>query len=367
MKKMLISIAKVIIILIIWLLALILTIAIIKGKGKPVTLLDESGKKYVDGISTKETVTIGNSKQTIFIVGEKKDNTVLLFLHGGPGSPEVAMHSFEAGNRLEEKFTVVYWEQRGSGLSYNARLSPEEMTLDLMINDTIELTEYLTERFGQDKIYLMGHSWGTFLGTKVISRKPEYYKAYLGIGQVSDQRQSEVDAYNYMLEHAKEIDDQKAIISLSKFDPANESFPSTKYMGTARTNYMNKYGVGIKHKMDFRMSEIIKEVFDFEGYSLSGFVKFAMGSLYSQNTLFDFVLQEDLKKTTTDFEVPVYIFHGIYDKQVSYELSKKYFNSINAPDKEFFSFEHSAHSPNFEETNKFLQIVFSIYDKIEKI
>lgn len=347
-------------------LAAVLVVIAIKGKGKPITLLDQNGNPYENGISTREGVFIGGKTQYCFIAGENKNNPVLLFLHGGPGSPEVGMNQFLPGERLEERFTVCYWEQRGSGLSYRARLEADQMTLELMVRDTIELTEYLMKRFGQNQIYIMGHSWGTFLGTKVISAKPEYYKAYFGIGQVSDQLESERAAYDFLLQHATEINDEKAVKDLKKVDPNKEDFPTDEYMRSARTNYMNKYGVGIKHVKNYKMSELIKEVFFFEGYSALDFMKYGLGSKFSTEKMFHIVTEENLMETTNRFDVPVYIFHGAYDMQVSYTLALQYFERMKAPEKVFYSFEHSAHSPNFEETKLFLEIVFSLLDQQDK-
>lgn len=352
-------------VLILILTALLILIAL-KGKGKPITLLDHDGKPYENGISTREEVLIGGKKQYCFIAGENKCNPVLLFLHGGPGSPEVGMHKFLPGERLEERFTVCYWEQRGSGLSYGARLGGDQMTLELLVSDTIELTEYLMKRFDQKQIYIMGHSWGTFLGTKVISAKPEYYKAYLGIGQVSDQLESERAAYDFLLQHAIEIKDEKAVKNLEKADPTKEDFPTDEYMRSARTKYMNKFGVGVKHVQNYKMSELIKEVFFFEGYSALDFLKYGLGSMFSTDKMFHIVTDENLMETTNQFDVPIYIFHGTYDLQVSYTLALQYFELMKAPEKVFYSFEHSAHSPNFEETKLFLEIVFSLLDRHEK-
>ena len=366
MKNTTVMIFKVIIILIIFLITAIIVFAVYKGKGKAIKLTDKNGSEYKNGISTREKVKIGGEEQYIFLTGENKDNPVLLFLHGGPGSPEVALNSFKEGERLEEKFTVCYWEQRGSGLSYNAKPeNDEDMTLDLMVSDTLELSNYLRNRFNQDKIYIMGHSWGSFLGVKAIIEKPEYYKAYFGIGQVVNQVESEKLAYEYMVNKAKQIGDKKALKEFEKYNIENESFPENKYILTTRTKYMNKYGIGIMHEENYKMSKLIKEVLLFEGYSLSDFVKYGLGGLYSNKTLFKYVLEDNLMDNSYKFEIPVYILQGKYDYQVSHDLAKKYYEKIEKKKKGFYSFENSAHSPNFEETDKFLDIVFNILRKNE--
>ena len=346
------------------LLFIISLIALIKGQGTPVRLSKESKNTFDKQFSTREKIYINNSEQYVFITSEDITNPVLLFLHGGPGSPEVAMHNFKDEDRLEKRFTVCYWEQRGAGLSYQARLSPEEMTLDLMVEDTLQVTEYLMKRFHKEQIYLMGHSWGSFLSIKTIQKKTDYYKAYLGVGQLSDQKESERLAYDFMLNHATLIKDKKAIKALTAYDLNTNSFPSNKYIMSTRTKYMNKYGIGVKHEDNFKMTVLLKEVFLFSGYSLIDCVKFGLGSSFSMN-LNSIYLNENLMETSTHLNVPIYILHGIYDYQVSHELAKEYLETIQAPDKGFYSFNQSAHSPNFEETKKFLTIVFSLLDKQE--
>ncbi|MHC5229213.1 hypothetical protein ACYSNW_13105 [Enterococcus sp. LJL99] len=151
---------------------------------------------------------------------------------------------------------------------------------------------------------------------------------------------------------------------MNNFDPDSADFPSNKYMVSTRTKYMNKYGIGVKHEKNFRMTKLLLDILLFPGYSLLDFVKFGLGSSFSMN-LNTIYLNENLMETSIDIEVPVYIMHGRYDHQVSYDLAKKYLDKIQATNKAFYSFENSAHSPNFEETDKFLAIVFSLLDKHE--
>lgn len=356
---------KIILIAILFIIVAAIALVILKGKGKPIKLVDKNGRPYANSISVREKITVNDSEQYMFITGEDRNKPVLLFLHGGPGSPEVALHRFEPGKRLEEKFVVCYWEQRGAGISYGAKLSPEKMTVDLMISDTIAVTEYLMKRFGQKRIYIMGHSWGSYLGIKVIQAKPEYYKAYFGIGQVAHQKLSERFAYEYMVEHANEMKDLKAVEEFRKFDINDPSFPTSKYILSTRTKYMNKYGIGIMHEENFKMSKVISNIFWFKGYTALDFLKYGLGNLSSVKAFNQIFTEENLILSDTNFEVPVYIFQGKYDYQVAHKVAKQYFEVITAPEKEFYTFENSAHSPNFEETEKFLKIVFSILEKYE--
>jgi len=129
------------------------------SRGKPKPYLDEKGKVPVGSISEKIHVCINGAEQGMFIKSRNVENPVLLFLHGGPGMPEYFLtqrHSI----RLEDHFTVCYWEQRGAGLSYNPDIPPETLTGEQLVSDTLAVTLYLRKRFGREKIYLMAHSWG---------------------------------------------------------------------------------------------------------------------------------------------------------------------------------------------------------------
>ena len=329
--------------------------------GKLEPLKDKDGNVIAGSISEKNFTEIGGMQQGFFIRSENPDNPVILFLHGGPGSPEFPMfYPFETPERLEKYFTVCYWDQRGAGMSYNKSIDPSTMTVTQMVEDTRQMTEYLKHRFNKEKIYLMGHSWGTYLGVKTIEKYPDYYAAFIGIGQISNQLESEKTAYKYMLQHAKEINDRRAINKLERFDITSSDFPSLKYLLSARSLLMNKYRIGIMHTDNFSFSGLIKNMLTFKGYTISEKLFYFNGSMFSLDNVWHYVANDNLNKTSVNFEVPVYIIHGKYDYQVSQTLARKYFDKIEAPDKAFYTFENSAHSPNAEEPERFVEIVREI-------
>lgn len=364
MKKTLKIIAIILSALIFIFLILFITVGI-NSAGKLHPLTDEKGNDIEGALSEKTELMIGGIPQKFFIRSENPSNPVILYLHGGPGSPELPLIiPYETPERLEKYFTVCYWDQRGAGMSYSDDIDTTTLTVAQYVEDTRELTEYLMERFGKDKIYLMGHSWGSFLGVKTIQKYPLYYHAYVGIGQVTNQHYSEQLAYWYMLDHARAIGDKKTIKQLEKFDPESKGFPQHDYLMGPRTNLMNKYGIGIMHQ-DFSMNNLLKDVFLFNGYTLSEKAGYGMGSLLSLEHVFDYVIDDNLFLSSNSFDVPVYIIHGAYDYQVSHELAKQYYEVIQAPHKAFFSFENSAHSPNMEDPERFVQIVKEIAQQSE--
>jgi len=344
-----------------------------KSPGKLAPLKDEKGNLIKGSISEKVWIEVNGIKQGMFIRGENPQNPVILYLHGGPGTPMLQFISYleklEKNERLEKYFTVCYWEQRGAGMTYSKLTDISTMTVEQMVEDTHEVTEYLKSRFGQDKIYLLGHSWGTYLGVKTIERYPENYLAYIGIGQVSNSTESERLSYKYMLNHAKEINDKEVIEKLEKFDPYAEGFPFIQEEGRlldyllVRTELLNKYGIGhvrqFPQGMTF-MGAVIRALFKFKGYTLSEKINWFLGADFSMIHLFPIVMNDDLFESSIKFQLPFYIIQGDYDYQVSQVLAEKYLDVLEAPKKEFFAFANSAHSPNLEEPEKFIEVLRKI-------
>ncbi len=164
--------------------------------GKPRPFLDEDGHPLADSISEKVRVDINGFEQGMFVKARDKTRPVLLYLHGG--MPEYFLtQRYPTG--LETAFVVCWWEQRGAGLSYRPGMSQESVTVEQLVADTIALTNELRRRFGKDRIYLMGHSGGSFLGMLAVARAPELYHAYIGVAQMANQLRSEKRAYEYML------------------------------------------------------------------------------------------------------------------------------------------------------------------------
>ena len=324
--------------------------------GKPEPFLDEKGRPLAGSISEKIHININGVEQGMFIRGKNKANLVLLFLHGGPAMPEYMLaRKYPTG--LEDYFTVCYWEQRGTGLSYSSDIPPATMTVEQLISDTLEVTNYLRKRFGQEKIYLMGHSWGSFIGIQAAAKAPELYKAYIGIGQVSRQLESEKLAYKYMMEQFRLAGDKRMLQKLEKF-PINEMNTIPPSYRNLRDQAMHSLGIGTMHNMKSVISGIFIPVMQNREYTLSEKINIWRGkwSVYSSN-LWNQLIATDLTAKVTKLNIPVYFFHGIYDYTASYSLAKDYFEKLQAPIKGFYTFEHSAHSPLFEEPEKMQRIL----------
>jgi pimeloyl-ACP methyl ester carboxylesterase len=339
-----------------------LFIVLANSPGKLTPLKDAQGNVIPGSISEKVWLEVEGIKQGMFIRGENPQNPVILYVHGGPGNPMLQFISYlEKSERLEKYFTVCYWDQRGSGMTYSKSTDPSTMTVEQMVEDTREVTEYLKSRFGQDKIYLLGHSWGTFLSVKTLEKYPENYLAYIGVGQTTNFVESERLSYYYMLSHAKDINDKDVVEKLEKFDPYAEGFPLIQKEGhqldylIVRTNALEKYRLGRLHQ-GVTFQEMLIPFFIFKGYTLSEKINWFLGSDFSMIHLFPVVQKANFFESSVKFEVPFYLIQGDYDYMTSTVLAKKYFDVLEVPKKEFFLFDNSAHSPNMEEPEKFVEI-----------
>jgi pimeloyl-ACP methyl ester carboxylesterase len=249
----------------------------------------------------------------------------------------------------------VWWEQCGFGLSYNANLPAETRTLDQMISDTKELTNYLRNRFGQEKIYLMGRSGGSFIGIQAAARAPELYHAYIGVGQMSDQLESERLAYEFMLEQYQNSGDMKMVRKLEA-SPVTDSIPY-EYL-KLRDKAMHHLGIGTTRDMRSVVTGMFIPSLSCREYTMKEKFNLWRGKVLSGvHPLWNEMVATDLAKQVNEVNLPVYFFHGIYDYTVSYPLAKKYFETLHAPLKGFYTFEQSAHSPLFEEPERMRQIL----------
>lgn len=334
-------------------IGLIITL-IILSSGNPKQFLDKNGNKLKNSISGKIFLDINGSKQGMFIKGKNLDNPIILYLHGG--MPDYFLTE-KYPTQLEDNFTIVWWEQRNCGISYNSQSARNKTTIEQLVDDTFVLTKYLLKRFNKQKIYLMGHSGGTFLGVYVIDNAPELYQAYIGIAQMSDQLLSEKLAYDYMLNKYREMNNQKMIQQFEGYNFNDKRNIPEEYL-MIRDNAMHELGIGTMRIMRNVVTDLFLPSLFFSEYSITEKYHLWAGkskSGISQN--WTTMSQTNLIETNNNFKVPIYFFHGLYDYTCSYELAKKYFDKIKAPIKGFYTFDQSAHSPLFEEPEKMNRIL----------
>lgn len=326
----------------------------IYSPGRPANLTDEKGKPIAGSFSEKIFVPIGGINQGMIIRSKNQQNPVMLYLHGGPSFPNYFLvEKFQP--RLEDYFTVCYWEQRGGGLSYQPDIPVESMNFEQLTSDAIELTNYLRKRFGKEKIYLMAHSGGTVIGIQAVAQAPQLFHAYIAMAQITRQAQSERIAYQYMLEEFRQRADQKMLRQLTEFRVTdNDSCLKRFFRSGLRDNAMHKLGIGTMHMMHSVITGVFIPSWFCKAYTLREKLNTwkAKFSFLPKAKFVDEMLAMDIPEQFPSLLVPTYFLNGLFDFTVNTSLARDYYENLQAPLKGFYTFEQSAHSPLFEEPDR---------------
>lgn len=302
---------------------------------------------------SKEYIEIDGHKTGLFLETVDSSNPVLLFLHGGPGFPQYSFLK-KSELRWEEFFTVCYWEQRGTGMSYDAS-TQGDITFDRLAEDALEVTKYLKKKYDQEKIYLCGHSWGTLLGSHIVHRHPEHFHAYIGVGQIGRHYESNQHTYEFLLETAIFRGDKRAEKDIRSVTFDKEYYKSTDYRRILG-RYLNKFGGGAK-RIGYSNLQGVKDLFSCSHYTWKEKLNIPKGIFVSYDALSKTMATTDTAQLAPRFDVPVHIIHGKYDYQTSYHEAKRFYEMIEAPNKKLYTFEQSAHSPFVEEHEEFRRIL----------
>lgn len=319
------------------------------GRVAPVT--DAAGHVVPGSVATVTPVRLGGVEQWVSIRGRSATNPVLLHLSGGPGSSDVGwVRTF---NRpLEERFTVAVWEQRGAGRSYPAIDPTSALTLDRLVSDGVELSRWLAHRFGAEKIYLTGNSWGSTLGVLMLQRAPQLYYAYAGTGQMVSQRATDVALYHQILAYADRTGDRAL---RTRFEAYGEP-PYRDLMA---------YGAVMEY---YDQLEPYRRTPAFEAArGTSGFFPDEYGLMDSWNELRGFPdmagllypqLQDiDFRRTATRLDVPIYVMQGRHELTARADPALEWFDRLRAPIKRMFWFESSGHNADAEEPARFNELM----------
>ena len=355
--RMLLSILSVIIFCLLSLLVFLLIIS--PGKIKPFT--DQNGHLVESSICEKTFVKIGGVLQGMFIRGTDMKNPVLLFVTGGPSFSEYFLvEKYPAG--LEQYFTVCYWEERGGGISYTPQVTLESMTLQQFASDAIEVTNYLRSRFDKEKIFIMAHSGGTAFAIKAVESFPQLFHAYIGIAQITCQKESEKMCYKYMLNQYLDDGNSKMVAELKKYPILeNDSILLLYFNSVLRDKAQHDLGIGTMHNMKSIIKGVFFPVWMCRAYTLKEKynIWYSKISFVNKSGLREQIINSDIPAKVPGIDIPVYFFSGKYDLTVNNGLAKEYLKKLNSPIKGFYTFEKSAHSPMFEEPGKFTDILIN--------
>lgn len=302
-------------------------------------------------LNEKRMVMISGIPQRIHLWGKDVNAPVILFLHGGPGMPfRHKIRKFLLP--LADEYILAVIDERGAGGSYSPDMKPDDLTLENYVKDIKEWTEYLKERFHHKKIYLVGHSFGSLIGSMAVFEDPASYAAYFGVGQFVDINQLILERYHLLCQKAREIGDaylEKRLEDMGepingefKTKEDNDYFSAHYYPVMEPANYpsfQKREIAPVKRSFEYTLKE--KRNYE-KGLELSSKAK---GMEMGERSLlpFGFVCK-----------VPHYIAQGIDDISTPYQMAEKYSEQIRAPKKAFLTYTNSGHEPLFEEPERFM-------------
>lgn len=303
-------------------------------------------------ISEEKFILINGIEQWVTIKGESS-KPIILFLHGGPGSP-ISPYSDNLYKNWEKDFIIVQWDQRGTGKTFG-RYAPEELTpeylkanpltLDLMINDGIALSEYLLKHLGKQKIILFGTSWGSALGVKIVTKRPDLFYAYVGHSQIVNPT-IDVEFYNTVYKMAEDNKDKDALETLTKiglppYDRAQkvgQLFKILKKYERANSIPAPESWFVVSHGYDNAKDNLNRS--DGDDYSFVNYTGDGKLGVQSMSASIN------LMKDNLDFKVPVYLIQGKEDILTPKEKTKAYFDKLKAPKKKYYLLPKTAHGFN---------------------
>ncbi|MGG3280510.1 alpha/beta hydrolase [Paenibacillus solani] len=309
-----------------------------------------------NSISVLEQVEINGTGHELMIRGQDKSNPVVIFVHGGPGVSEIP-YATKYQDLLEKDFTVVRYDQRASGKSYHFGEDYSNLSTDLLVEDLLALTDYISARFDQQKVILVGHSFGTYIGIQAAQQAPDKYEAYIGIGQMSNIVDSEWDGLNYVIDQAKQSGNTTDVQYLQELTEKVQNGD----MLTPR-QYVRKYD-GAARLIDPN-ADMEKGLWFGPEYNLLDRIRYNLGAAYSQDILIQQAIAEPLPTIVTELDVPVYFIMGQYDYMTSAKSAKAYLDQIDARSKEFITYDQSAHYPQFEEKETFSKWMVDSFAKV---
>jgi len=333
---------------------ILLYLEVRSGRTEP--FKDSSGEVISGSIAVMEKLELGGVEQWVLIRGQSADNPVLLWLHGGPGAAQMPIARHFNGN-LENDYIVVQWDQRGAGKSNPPGFDETTMTVDRYIQDTIELTFYLKERFGREKIYLLGHSWGSQIGILAAAANPVHYYAYIGMSQLVDPHHSQELAYQWLRDEIKKGTNKKDLEKLDRLG-------TPRYLDHA--DYVEFAGLIDKYggNMDISFGSLALVALQSPEYKFQDYYYWLQGATRGSGPMWEESQAFNLFQSVPRIDIPVYFFSGAKDRNTPLSLVEEYLTSLEAPaGKELVVFSNSAHTPNMAEPELFYQELKRVKDE----
>lgn len=316
-----------------------------KHLGKTLPFRGPDGENLPGSIAEVNYLELGGVDQWMMIRGENVTNPPLILLHGGPGFTEMRLfRHFNAP--LEKFFTVVNWDQRGAGKSFDRNIPKSSMTVEQFVADLDELVDTVRKRLGKGKVTIYGHSWGSALGVLYAARFPGKVAAYVGSGQIGDWAAGEVASYAFVLAELDRRNNRKAVKELRAIGAP----PHTAERLWVQRKWLDRVAGHPGGMSLWKLGRIVlggpeSSIFDLPNIQ-RGF-RFSLDAMWTEASALN------LEETVPSLQMPVFFFLGRRDHQVPADTSAAYFEVLTAPSKRLVWFEESGHEPFVDEPSKF--------------
>lgn len=316
----------------------------------PIT--NAQGQTVPGSIATLEKVPLGDSEQWVSMRGRDANNPVLLFLAGGPGGSQLTTARHELAG-LEEHFVVVNWEQPGAGKSFHA-VERSTLTPERYVTDGLALVRHLQARFGVDKIYVLGESWGSALGVMMVQREPELFHAFIGTAQMVAFLETDLICYDFAIDWAEQQGNSEKAAQLREQGP-----PPYYGDGVAwkQVNYLRDTYAYMNGNPAINTDFNTPRDLGSPEYGLLDIVNWARGPLDTLGIVYQQLWEVDFRNDAPQLAVPVYFLLGRHDVNAPSALVEEYYDLLDAPHKEIVWFERSGHSPWVSESEKFVGVM----------
>jgi proline iminopeptidase len=318
-------------------------------------IVDADGHTVPGSVAELTRVEVDGHELALMIRGRSDDNPVLLFLAGGPGGSELgAMRRHSQA--LERDFVIATFDQRGSGKSYDQLDPADTMTLDGAVADTVAVTHYLRDRFDEEKVYLVGQSWGTTLGVLAVQQHPELYHAYVGVGQMVSQAATDTMFYDDTLAWARKEGRAELVDTLEANGPPPYTDMLQYETALSYEDEVHPYSHAGNSEGPGQMGE---NIFVRE-YTLLEQLHVFAGFLDTFSVLYPQLQEIDFRTQATRLEVPVYLAQGRHEAPGRQLLAQEWFEQLRAPAKDLTYFETSGHRPLWEQPAQFHDLMTDV-------
>jgi pimeloyl-ACP methyl ester carboxylesterase len=300
-----------------------------------------------NGIREETFITIGGIQQWVTIRGHDRSNPVLVILHGGPASPYTPFNSWLS--EWEKHFTIVQWDQRGTGKTYtkNSEQDSDPLSFQKIADDGTELVEYVRKHLSKEKVILLGSSVGSFIGLIMIRQHPDLFYAYVGAEQNSPD--GIAASHTLTVDAVRQAGNKRGLATLEAMGTDKSNWTYKQFL------FMNKLAINVTRNVPHMIHDLMLPALLFApDYKMNDIKAIEKSMNIAANQLFIEMRDFDFEAIGYEFDVPFFVFQGEGDIITPVHTAKAYINRIHAPRKAFVTIAHAGHLAEFCNPQQFL-------------